>query len=73
METYYWETEEYHANNMVTMSDYLDNHLPDNFDVLMIDGTYAEIKDTDTGKTWAVHASGNGDSNSHKAEFAPLD
>jgi hypothetical protein len=55
------------------MQDFLENHMPDNFDVLVDDGTYAEIRDKRTGAIWGVHASGNGDSFRHKVEFEPVD
>ena len=70
METYYWKTLDYHHDNSFTMDDYLRFHLPGNTEVIMIDGSYAEIKYMD--KKYALHASGNGDSYNHKVEFEEL-
>ena len=69
MDTYRWETDYEHSNNEETMSDYLNNHLSDNFDVFFIDGAYAEMQDKSNGKIWAVNASGDGDFRHHKVEF----
>ncbi len=68
---YYWETEEPLATNMDNMTDYLDYHLPDEYEVLLVDGTYAEIKD-ENGNKFAVHASGDGDFCHHKVEFEAI-
>lgn len=68
MNPYYWKTEEPHSTNIDTMNDYLDNEMPEGWVIADIDGTYAEVVDTD-GNKWAVHASGNGDCNNHKVEF----
>lgn len=63
-----WQTEEYHADNNVTMGEFLEYMLPDDFEVTLQDGTYAEIhKD---GLTYEVHASGNGDPWHHRVEFS---
>lgn len=70
MEPYYWKTEDPHADNSVTMSDYLNNEMDNSFSIILVDGTYAEIK-TNHGK-FAVHASGNGDFLNHKVEFVKL-
>jgi hypothetical protein len=69
METFRWHTTEYHPTNETTMQDYLENHLPQCFDVIFEDGTYAEIKNKNTGQIWGVNASGDGDSFNHKVEF----
>jgi hypothetical protein len=58
-------------NDELTMHDYLDNHLPETWEILLHDGTYAEIK-ADDGLSYEVHASGNGDFKSHKIEFKEL-
>lgn len=67
-EFYYWTTENEHATNEVTLNDFLDNHLTDDYDILRVDGTYAEIAERD-GFVWAVHASGAGDFKNHKVQF----
>ena len=69
MEDFIWSTENTHCNNTETMSDYITNHLPDNFEFLFQDGSYAEIYDLKTGKKWCLHASGMGDFNNHKIRF----
>lgn len=69
METYRWSTIEYHPDNNYTMQDYLNNRLPDHFEVIFDDGTYAEIVNKLNGSIWGVSASGDGDSNHHKVEF----
>ena len=69
METYKWHTIETHNNNEETMNDYLENHLPQCFDVIFEDGTYAEIQNKNTGQIFGVNASGDGDFTHHKVEF----
>jgi len=75
MDTYYWETNEEHANNSVTMSEYLE--MQEGFtyqqclDVDYVNGTYAEGLDC-KGNRWGIHASGNGDFFNHKIEFELL-
>ena len=61
METFRWHTIEPHPNNETTMNDYLENHLPQCFDVIFEDGTYAEIQNKNTGQIFGVNASGDGD------------
>lgn len=73
MEDYYWETWESHENNSVTMTDYLENHLPGDYEVILHDGSYAEIKQKQTLNRYAVHASGNGDFLHHCVKFELLD
>ena len=65
---YQWSTEEEHATNEITMGDFLDNELTDDYEVYFIDGTYAEIKERG-GFRWAVHASGDGDFRNHNVRF----
>jgi hypothetical protein len=72
IEAYYWETEESHSTNEITMNDYLDCHLDDSFEVIEHGGTLAVIL-SDTGIKYEVHASGNGDFNHHKVEFVLID
>lgn len=71
MDDYIWETEEELSTNELTMHDYLDGHIDDAWEVLVLDGTYAEIK-TSEGLLYEVHASGNGDFKSHKVEFKAI-
>ena len=63
-----WQTDEYHADNNVTMGEFLEYMLPDDFEVTLQDGTYAEIHRD--GLTYEVHASGNGDPWHHRVEFS---
>ena len=69
METLRWMTTNEHQDNNETMQDYLQNYLPSCFDIILEDGTYSEIKNRNTDKVFAVHASGDGDFNNHKVEF----
>ena len=69
METFRWQTAEYHHTNEVTMQDYLENHLPQCFEVIFEDGTYAEIQNKNTGQIFGVNASGDGDFTHHKVTF----
>ncbi len=71
MKTFRWSTEYEHANNDITMSDYIENHLPDSFEVILSDGSYAEIRNS-KGKVFGVQASGDGDFKNHKVEFRQL-
>jgi len=73
METFYWTTSEYHHTNEVTMTDYLENHLPDDFDLTFDDGSLVEIQNKETNQKYIVRASGNGDSYNHKVEFELID
>ena len=60
MEAYRWSTPQPHNNNNETMDDYLNNHLPQCFDVVFEDGTYAEIKNKNTGQIFGVSSTGDG-------------
>ena len=51
------------------MNDYLENHLPQCFDIILEDGTYAEIQNKHTKQIFAVHASGDGDFSHHQVRF----
>ena len=62
-----WSTEYYHNDNAFTMTDFLENHLPDEFTITYEDGSYAEIK---LGVIkYALDAKGNGDSYTHIVEW----
>lgn len=69
MEDYYWSTKESHFDNYETLNDYLDNHLPSDFNVLVLNTLYCEILNTKTNEVFQVNAMGNGDSNNHKVTF----
>ena len=68
--SFYYSTEYYHPNNAFTMDDYLTNHLPEDAEIIHIDGSYAEI--LYEGKDYGVHAGGNGDSLNHHIRFELL-
>lgn len=65
--TWQWQTEHDHWDNNETMREFLNEYLPDEFEITLEDGTYAEIRSN--GLTYEVHASGDGDSYNHKVEF----
>lgn len=69
MDTFYFSSSVAHYDNNETMQVYLENHLPDVFNIIFEDGTYAEIQNRYTNQIFEVHASGNGDSFNHKIEF----
>ena len=62
---YRYSTEEYHPNNMFTMTDYLENHLGEEFSVIFQDESYAELRCNQTLNVWRVTAQGDGDSFNH--------
>ena len=68
--SFYYSTEYYHPNNAFTMDDYLTNHLPEDAEIIHIDGSYAEI--LYEGKDYGVHAGGNGNSFNHHIRFELL-
>jgi hypothetical protein len=67
---FYYSTEYYHPDNSFTMDDYLRNCLPEDAQVIIVEGSYAEI--VYKGKDYGVHASGNGDSFNHYIRFELL-
>jgi len=73
MDDYTWRTDESHSDNSETMNDYLDNEMDQTWEIIMVDGTYAEIVTYDQGDKYGVHASGDGDSFSHRISFESLD
>ena len=64
---YTYSTTEYHPDNTFTMTDFLENHLPEDFKIISQDGSYAEI--SDGLNTYEVHAGGDGDSYNHRIRF----
>ena len=72
MENFNWETEQSHSNNTETMSDYLENHLSDDFHVVIQEGSYAEIQSVHTAQIYAVYARGNGDFKHHSVRVELL-
>lgn len=69
METFYWSTINDHFSNSETMSEYLMEHMPDDYKLIFQDGSYAEIQNKISGVIWGVQARGNGDSFNHMVEF----
>ena len=54
---------------VLLMEEYLNEYLPTEFDIIIHDGTYAEVQSKNTDCIYALHASGNGDFRSHKVVF----
>lgn len=69
--TFYWETEEYHHDNSITLNDWLENQMEDDVDIIYKDGGYCEVYEA-YGDTYSLMAGGNGDSYSHKIEIEKL-
>jgi len=63
--SFYWGTDYYHHDNAFTMQDFLNNHLPADFDVIFEDGSYAEVQQHATDAIFSLDAKGNGDSYHH--------
>jgi len=72
MEPYCWSTDECHFDNTATLSDYLENHLPDTHKCLWQDGNEAEVQDRH-GHIWSATAGGDGDSFNHVVTFTYID
>lgn len=72
MEDFRWSTDYTHTDNTTTMEEYLEQHLPSNFEVIYQADSYAEIIDKTSGTQWSVHAGGDGDSFNHRIRFEPL-
>ncbi|HBH47225.1 MAG TPA: hypothetical protein DDX98_01205 [Bacteroidales bacterium] len=62
-----WTTDYYHNDNAFTMNDFLENHLPDDVEIYLEDGSYAEVRIGNTN--YALYAKGNGDSYNHIVEW----
>ena len=70
METIYWCSEEPHADNSETMSDYLQNH--NMLDIDWVRESYAEGTNAQ-GQRYEIQACGNGDFSNHKVYFVPIE
>ena len=70
--SYYWQTDYSHADNTITMLDFLNNHLALGQSVVLYDGSYCEVKNADNGKLFSLHAKGNGDSYNHCVEWEQI-
>ena len=64
-EDYYWETDEPHSDNTVTMCDFLNNHLGSYFEIVEQDGSVAILRGR-AGEKCSIQAIGNGDFTHHK-------
>ncbi len=62
-----WTTDYYHNDNAFTMTDFIDNHLPNDVEVYLDDGSYAEVRIGNTN--YSLDAKGNGDSYNHIVEW----
>ena len=67
-----WSTEAAHLDNAETMNDFIENHLPDEWEVGMVDGSYAEAI-SDGGHRFALDAKGDGDSHNHIVNIIRLE
>jgi len=65
--SFLWTTDYYHNDNAFTMTDFLENHLPDDAEIYLEDGSYAEVRIDHTN--YALDAKGNGDSYNHIVEW----
>lgn len=65
-----WTSEHAHYDNSYTMSEYLDNHLPDGANLFSRDGSYAEVMLG--SQMYALDAKGNGDCFSHVVYATPI-
>ena len=69
---YFYATEEPHHDNSATMDDFLEHELPDGFNVIIVDGSYANIQHSETGFVYEAHAGGDGDFIHHRIDFVQL-
>lgn len=60
-----WATDYYHHDNAFTMQDFLNNHLPSDFEVIFEDGSYSEVQNQVTDAVFSLDAKGNGSSYHH--------
>ena len=70
--SFYWKTDYYHHDNAFTMQDFIENHLPNGFEVIFDDGSYAEVKQNSTNTIFSLDAKGNGDSFNHVVNWHVL-
>ena len=64
-----WNTEYYHNDNVFTMQDFLENHLPIEFLVINDDGSYVEVQNQVTDAIFSLDAKGDGDCYNHIVEW----
>ena len=70
--SFYWETDYFHNDNAFTMQDFIENHLPTEFEVILDDGSYAEVQQHATDAIFSLDAKGNGDSYHHVVNWHVL-
>ena len=70
--SFYWETDYSHNDNAFTMQDFIENHLPTEFEVILDDGSYVEVQQHDTHAIFSLDAKGNGDSFHHVVDWCLL-
>ncbi len=70
--SFYWKTDYYHHDNAFTMQDFIENHLPNGFEVIFDDGSYVEVKQNSTNTIFSLDAKGNGDSFNHVVNWHVL-
>ena len=70
--SFYWKTDYYHHDNAFTMQDFIENHLPTEFEVILDDGSYAEVQQHATDAIFSLDAKGNGDSFHHVVDWHVL-
>jgi len=67
-----WSTEYYHPDNTFTMQDYLNNHLPEGYEVITDDGSCVEVQSIGDDSIYRLDAKGDGDSFNHIVEWSFL-
>lgn len=72
VEVYYWETEEALNGNSDVLSDWLNYHMSEDWTVVLVDRTYAEVVDEE-GQRYDVYAGGNGDFCSHMIDIISIE
>jgi len=68
---FYWETEEYHHDNSITLNDWLENQMQDDVEITYQSGSYCEVINS-FGESYSLMVGGNGDSYSHQIEIEKL-
>lgn len=68
--SYHWSTTYYHDDNIYTMNDFIEKHLPPEAEIVFEDGSYCEVIIDD--KKYALNAKGDGDSYHHVVEWVLL-
>ena len=69
---YRWSTECHHEDNVDTMCDFLDYHLPCDYEILLDEGTRCEIRHKDGGDVLELNASGDGCAYNHLIEISTI-